>query len=604
MKWPSFIDASLRTKLTVLSVGNLVLVLTVVSAVFVANDMRSARRDLTTHLATVAAVIGDNAAAALSFEDRTGANELLSALGRESIIETATIYDRSGRRFAEFLSDPSVDRLAANHGDLDDNQQSPRTVMVATPIRQGSEKLGTIALRATTIPLEQRLARQLVIAAAAFTGCLFVALLLIGYLQGTISEPIAELADATRRIADRTDFSVRVTKKSNDELGVLADGFNLMLEQVEHREAVIVRSEQRYRSLANATSQVIFTTDAEGRFFGPQASWEHYTGQNEHESEGFGWLEAVHPKERAGLGEAWQRSIATGRKFQIEGQLRHARSRAYRWFVARAVPIRDDGGDVVEWVATVTDTDAEHRAEDALRRTADELAQSNTELEQFAHVVSHDLKAPLRAISSLAQWIHSDHHDVLGEEGRENLDLLVGRAHRLQDLIEGILRYSRAGRQKSTLARVDSREIARSAVEAIAPPASIRVIIDESLPHVTYDATQLRQVFQNLVDNGVKHLGRPSGEISITCHDRPDADEFSVRDNGVGIDAQHFDRIFTMFQTLKPRDEFESTGIGLALVKRIVERYGGTISVQSEPDQGATFRFTVPKSLKAAPVKA
>jgi light-regulated signal transduction histidine kinase (bacteriophytochrome) len=224
-----------------------------------------------------------------------------------------------------------------------------------------------------------------------------------------------------------------------------------------------------------------------------------------------------------------------------------------------------------------------------------ELRRSNKELEKFAYVVSHDLKAPLRGISSLAGWIAEDYAEILDDEGRENLGLMVSRVQRMNDLIDGILRYSRAGRQMGRPESVDSGQLARDVIELLAPPDNVATRIEGTLPEVTYDRTQLEQVLQNLIGNGFKHMDKPVGEIVVSCQDNGHFWEFHVRDNGPGIPEEHFDRIFELFQTLKPRDELEATGVGLAVAKRIVERHGGSIHVERAAGGGSHFKFTVPK---------
>jgi len=227
-----------------------------------------------------------------------------------------------------------------------------------------------------------------------------------------------------------------------------------------------------------------------------------------------------------------------------------------------------------------------------------ELRRANTELQDFAYIVSHDLKAPLRAISSLAGWLAEDYADKLDQSGREQLQLLLKRTKRMHNLIEGILTYSRLGRLKPTLVRIDSGEAARQVIEALSTPPGISVRLDGSFPEIVYDRTHIEQLFQNLIGNAVKYLDRPQGEVLVSCTDGGDHWVFSVRDNGPGIAPEHFERIFKIFQTLKPRDEVESTGIGLTIVKKIVEQYGGRVWVESQLGQGSTFSFTVPKSLQ------
>jgi len=230
------------------------------------------------------------------------------------------------------------------------------------------------------------------------------------------------------------------------------------------------------------------------------------------------------------------------------------------------------------------------------RRLVQELDRVNDELKDFAYIVSHDLKAPLRGISSLAQWLQEDYAASLDEEGKAKLTLMISRCRRMHDLIEGILRYSRVGTMKVQMSRLDSAAVVAGVIDALSPPAHIKITICDSLPEVVFDRTQLEQVFQNLIGNAIVHLGKPRGEIRVEARDAGDAWMFCIRDDGVGIDPKHFDRIFKIFQTLNTGErKAESTGIGLSVVKKIVESHGGTIRVESEVGKGSAFYFAIPK---------
>jgi signal transduction histidine kinase len=223
---------------------------------------------------------------------------------------------------------------------------------------------------------------------------------------------------------------------------------------------------------------------------------------------------------------------------------------------------------------------------------AQELERSNAELASFAHVVSHDLKAPLRGIESLAAWIAEDNKDLLGDEAVDQLRLLEGRAKRMSRLIDGVLAYSRVARTRRMPERVDAGGVVAEVVDSLGPTQA-KIRIEGPLPGVRYDRTQLAQVFQNLIVNAVQHMGRVGGEIVVSCQDRHEVFEFAVADDGVGIEAVHAERIFRMFQALRP--ERETAGVGLSIVKKIVEGHGGAIHVEPTPGGGATFRFSVPK---------
>jgi PAS domain S-box-containing protein len=236
------------------------------------------------------------------------------------------------------------------------------------------------------------------------------------------------------------------------------------------------------------------------------------------------------------------------------------------------------------------------RAEARQAELIDDLQVVNEELKNFAYVVSHDLKAPLRGIGSLADWLLSDYADKLDDQGREYLTLMKGRVSRMDALIDGILVYSRIGRVNETHVAVDLNALVAETVQMLAPPPEVVVTVEGTLPTVIGEHIRLQQVFQNLISNAIKHRDKPEGRIRIACTDAGDAWQLSVADNGPGIETRHHERIFQLFQVLTPRDQKESTGVGLALVKKIVELYGGRVWLESRPGEGSTFFFTLPKA--------
>ncbi|WP_055073811.1 hybrid sensor histidine kinase/response regulator [Pseudanabaena sp. 'Roaring Creek'] len=223
-----------------------------------------------------------------------------------------------------------------------------------------------------------------------------------------------------------------------------------------------------------------------------------------------------------------------------------------------------------------------------------ELASVNQELKDFAHIISHDLKAPLRGIASLSDWIIEDYADRLDEEGKKVLGLIGGRARRMGELIDGVLQYSRIGRLREEKIPIDLHQVVLGVIEFITPPAGIKIQIDRQLPQILADTTRIQQLFQNLIGNAIKYMGKSEGEIHIGYDETKDFWEFYVSDTGIGIEAKYFNRIFQIFQALNPSDQPDSTGVGLAIAKKIVEIYGGHIWVTSKIMQGSTFYFTLP----------
>ena len=259
-----------------------------------------------------------------------------------------------------------------------------------------------------------------------------------------------------------------------------------------------------------------------------------------------------------------------------------------------AVSEMDLGGRRM-FTGIVRDITERKHAEEQQARLLNEVEAANEELKNFAYVVSHDLKAPLRAIGSLADWLSTDYADKFDAEGKEHMRLLIGRVRRMDSLIDGILQYSRVGRVKEAIVPVDLNKLVGEVIDLLAPPENITVTVENALPTVLVEKTRIQQVLQNLLSNAIKYMDKSQGTIKIGCLATPMNWEFSVTDNGPGIEERHFGRIFQLFQTLVPRDKVESTGVGLSLVKKIVEMYGGKVWVKSKPGEGSTFFFTLPK---------
>jgi len=246
-------------------------------------------------------------------------------------------------------------------------------------------------------------------------------------------------------------------------------------------------------------------------------------------------------------------------------------------------------------IAVARDITERKQAEERQAQLLREVKSVNQELKDFAYIVSHDLKAPLRGIKTLTDWLATDYADKLDENGREQMNLLLNRVQRMHNLIDGVLKYSRVGRVKEEKVKVNLNDLVSEVIDMVAPPENIEITVENQLPVVECEQIRIMQVFQNLLSNAVKYMDKPQGQIRIGCVEEDCFWNFSVSDNGPGIEEKYFEKIFQMFQTLTPRDEFESTGIGLTVVKKIIEMYGGRISVESEVGNGTTFFFTLPK---------
>ncbi|MBN1270708.1 MAG: PAS domain S-box protein [Candidatus Aminicenantes bacterium] len=293
--------------------------------------------------------------------------------------------------------------------------------------------------------------------------------------------------------------------------------------------------------------------------------------------------------------EAITKQVAKGSKMSFEA-LRKRKDGKEIYVSVLASPIFVDNNQVATF-GIYRDISDRKKIDQKIKQTLKELEAANKELKDFAYIVSHDLKAPLRAIGQLAVWIAEDYAHALDKEGQRQLSLLIGRVKRMDNFINGILQYSRVGRYKGKRLKIDLNKLVQEIITRLKPQDGITIEIIDTLPSVWIDRARIDLIFQHLISNALKYMDKPHGEIKIGCTDENSQWKFSVSDNGPGIHEKYHQKIFQIFQTLEARDKRESTGVGLSLVKKIVEIYGGEIWLKSKLDQGCTFYFTLPKKI-------
>ncbi len=264
------------------------------------------------------------------------------------------------------------------------------------------------------------------------------------------------------------------------------------------------------------------------------------------------------------------------------------------WFDSTIVPLLNDAGIPKKYIIIRKNITKEKQAEIDIREYAKDLESINSELDQFAYIVSHDLKAPLRAINNLSEWIEEDLGDNMDEDSKTNMNLLRGRVHRMENLINGILDYSRIGRKETKNQIVDVNKIISELLSPEMLPENFKASYVKDFPILTTEKLALEQVFANFISNAIKYNTSENPEINIGFSKNGKFYQFYVSDNGPGIEPEFHDKVFTIFQTLQARDKVESTGVGLAIVKKMVLEKGGEVWVESELGKGAKFIFTWP----------
>jgi PAS domain S-box-containing protein len=259
-----------------------------------------------------------------------------------------------------------------------------------------------------------------------------------------------------------------------------------------------------------------------------------------------------------------------------------------------------EGNNIVGSVVTFKDISAQKQIEGERENLFSELADKNVELKNFAHAVSHDLKEPLRGISINSNWLAKDFGGKLGDAGQKLIDRLCFNAEKMYHLINGLLKFAEVGNSKELSTPVQSEALVEMIVKYLPPETTIAVEIQSPMPEVVYPPIRLEQVFQNLIVNGIRHFGKKKGKVVVSCVPQGEYWCFRVWDNGQGIPKKHFARIFEMFQSLDSKKSPDSTGIGLSLVKKIVEQNRGSIWVESEFGEYTCFNFTVRKNFRGA----
>ena len=315
-----------------------------------------------------------------------------------------------------------------------------------------------------------------------------------------------------------------------------------------------------------------------------------------------GFLEREHPEDLERVDSAVRTGLREKTGFSVVHRVVRPDG-AVRVLQSHGKTIVDDEGVPVRMSGTAQDITEQRQLQDALARQAADLKRSNFELERFAYAASHDLRAPLRGITQLAEWIAEDPRNTLSEESQAHLALLQGRVKRMEALLVDLLEYSRVERKAEVLHRVDSAALVGEVAESIQHRPGFAVVVVSPLPILETHVLPLKRVFMNLIDNAVKHHDRAEGVIRVAAARAGRFVRFTVADDGPGIAPEHHRRVFDLFQTLKPRDQLEGSGMGLTLVQKIVETAGGEIGIESQ-GRGAVFWFTWPVQSSAAQTRS
>ena len=591
----------LRWKVVAMIFGVSAISLLLVGAGLMLHERRGFERQVEQKLTLLADVIGLNSTAALAFQDPVAANETLAALASDEHMIAGALYDAQGSLFARYLR-PGVQRaLPARVPEAAAPAFGTDEAHTVRPIRLKEQVLGSIYLVTDTAEWNETLWGFVGIATILFAAVLGIGALISFWLQRIVTEPINELVQLMRRVAQERNHRLRATKRADDELGLLVDGFNDMLSEVG-------KGAERFRRVVESSPNAVVVVNAEGRMTLVNAQTEKLFGYARAELIGQpiellvpARLRAGHPQHRSGFfAKPSARAMGAGR------DLYGLRRDGHEFPVEIGLnPIETDEGLLV--LGSIIDITERKRAESEIRQLNEELEErvlerteqleaANKELEAFSYSVSHDLRAPLRAIDGFSRVLLDEHSAKLDESGRDSLARVRRAAQRMGALIDDLLKLARVTRTEPAEEDVDLSALALDVAESLRgqyPERAVKFALAPGL-RVCGDSRLLRVALENLLGNAWKFTGtRADAQVELGRRQDSDAEVYYVRDNGAGFDMAYANKLFGPFQRLHTIDEFPGTGIGLATVQRIVRKHGGRIWAESAVGKGAVFYFTL-----------
>ena len=384
-------------------------------------------------------------------------------------------------------------------------------------------------------------------------------------------------------------------------LGVISD-----ISERKRAEEALYESENQFRTMLDGIPQLAWIARPDGFIYWYNQRWYDYTNTTLEQMQGDGWASVHDPAVLPLVMERWHHCLATGDPYELEFPLKGADGN-FRWFLTRCSALKGEDGKILRWVGTNTDVSQKREAEEVIRQLNTNLEQrvlerttelevANKELEAFSYSVSHDLRAPLRAVDGFSQAVLEDYGAQLPKEGRRDLQTIRDGAQRMGVLIDDLLKFSRLSRTPLNTQEVNTAKLVRNVLEDLKSQREGRQVEIRigDLPECQGDAALLSQVWVNLISNALKYTRRcETAVIEIGFQLQQGEGVYFVRDNGAGFDMRYVNKLFGVFQRLHRADEFEGTGVGLAIVQRVIHRHGGRIWADAALNHGATFYFTL-----------
>ncbi|MFA5292006.1 MAG: ATP-binding protein [Phycisphaerae bacterium] len=604
---------------------------------FIGWEQNMFRNTIVQNLSTRTEMIADNCKAALAFQDNKDAEKTLQSLHVDTSITFACVYNDKNELFAAYYRPDNKIKTIPREFKKTGFSFGDGFLTVSSPVILDNAIIGTVCLQSDLKLMYTTLKRSIQIIIIVIFISLLAVFLVSTRLQAVISKPILNLAQLAKAVSEKKDYSCRALKESNDEIGLLIDAFNEMLEQIQKRDSELldakegleVNVQERTAELSKAKQmlqvvmdnipQSIFWKDRNLVYLGCNTNFARDAGLDKptdiigKTDYDLGWK-----KEEADSFRECDRRVVDSNTSQYHITEQQQQSNGKRaWLDTNKVPLHDENGNVVGIIGTYEDITDRKKADEQLRKLNDDLAEAvnkleeaNQEMKNFVYIASHDLREPLRKITAFGSMLDKSLKDKLATDDAENLRFMIDGAQRMNKMIEGLLVYSRVSSKSQVAQVVDLNEIVKQLqqveLSVLLQEKNVALEIPQPLPVVKVDPAQMRQLMQNLIANGIKYQ-KKDNIPHITITSKPAANgmvRVEVTDNGIGIKPEYQGGMFVMFKRLHTRSEYEGTGIGLAVCRKIVERHGGQIGIESQEDQGSTFWFTIPVTDAAVTAEA
>ena len=594
-----FASSIKRKVMTVILLASVAVALVTVVA-FVVCDVMTFEQAIVRNLTSEGRLIAENSAAALAFNDPEDADNVLASLRTEPHVVAAAIYDQKGQLFAKYPGEIPNDRLPPKPEGWAYKFQN-HSLCIYQPVVHSGAKLGTIYLQSDLGALTQRLRRYGLISVLILAVSLLVAVFLSNVLQTRISKPIVALARTARAISERQDYSIRASRLTDDELGVLTDSFNNMLDRIQNSDSALRAREAQFRLVTNQAPVLLAQLDRDYRFKFVNKPFASHFGHSPGEIVGLHAAEVV-GRAQFEAERPYMEMVLAGEQVQFELQTMTARDEL-RWNHVEYTPEKDASGRVVGFVAVHTDVTSRKEAEIEMKLARDQALAASRAKDDFLAALSHELRTPLSPVLLIASDAAAN--EELPPAIRRNFEIIGKNVELEARLIDDLLDLTRITRGKLHLnfRKIDVNAILQDVITHFqAELAGKQIELSQNLKaspaSIEGDPVRIQQVLWNILRNAVKFTPN-NGKISITTMSEQKRLKIQIDDTGIGMTPEELERVFDPFSqgdhAVENSHRFGGLGLGLAIAKQLVELHHGSIQALSEGrDKGASFRIELP----------